>query len=389
MTGEPASNPHATSTSSSEQASTAAPAVPLPGRIGLPLPPTQPDRFAAAPAGAPGVPWVSWVAVVLAGAASVFAWQQRADNHSLERELVRRQQESQEAVTEAKALARAAAEASRDAQSRAAVIETQVADSTVQRSQIESLMLTLNRTRDEQVVDEIESQLRSAVQQATWTGRSEPLIAAMKEADQRLASMGSTRLAAVRRALARDLQRVTAAAAFDGALLAQRIDEVLRQVEALPLTQHAPAANDKPAPAAGATHPHPSEALPLTWRDHAARLWQRWTRDVSEEARSLVRIARIEQPGAMLLEPTQAYFVRRNLELRLLTARMALLSRQTDVAQSDLKEARRILEAWFDRQSQRVVGARQTLEQVAAAAASAALPRPDETLTALAAVSSR
>jgi 2-dehydro-3-deoxyglucarate aldolase/4-hydroxy-2-oxoheptanedioate aldolase len=41
----------------------------------------------------------------------------------------------------------------------------------------------------------------------------------------------------------------------------------------------------------------------------------------------------------MLIAPEQAFFLRENLKLRLLNARLALLSRQFDTAQADLSDA--------------------------------------------------
>ena len=57
----------------------------------------------------------------------------------------------------------------------------------------------------------------------------------------------------------------------------------------------------------------------------------------------------------MLIAPEQAFFLRENLKLRLLNARLALLSRQFDTAQSDLRDAQSALDRYFDRSSRRVV----------------------------------
>jgi uroporphyrin-3 C-methyltransferase len=329
--------------------------------------------------------WLPALSLVIAAAAGGMAWNARRDSDALEREMVKRQSEAQAQVTAALTLARAAEDAARDAQAKAALLEARTADATVQRTQLESLMSSLSRTRDENALGEVEASLRAAVQQATWTGRTEPLVVAMKQADERLATLSGPRLAAVRRALARDLDRIVAAGVSDSAVLAQRLDEVLRRVDELPLTMQAPAAPADVRPSAGAvTHPHPSEVAVPTWRDHVAEFWSSWRQTVTDEARSLVRVTRVDQPQAMLLSPQQAYFLRENLKLRLLSARLAVLSRQADVAQTDLREAQRMLDAYYDRQSPRVGAAADALKQVAAAARQTAVPRPDDTLAALA-----
>ena len=103
------------------------------------------------------------------------------------------------------------------------------------------------------------------------------------------------------------------------------------------------------------------------------------------EARSLVRVTSIEHPEAMLVSPEQAYFLRENLKLRLLNARLSLLSRQFDQAQADLQASQSTLDRYFDRGSRRVTTAQDLLRQVSAQSRQVAFPRPDETLAALAA----
>ena len=88
----------------------------------------------------------------------------------------------------------------------------------------------------------------------------------------------------------------------------------------------------------------------------------------------------------MLVAPEQAFFVRENLKLRLLNARIALLSRQFDTAQVDLKTAQAALEHYFDRSSRRTVLAIDLVKQVSAQAPPCRRAAPSDTLAALAAV---
>ena len=98
-----------------------------------------------------------------------------------------------------------------------------------------------------------------------------------------------------------------------------------------------------------------------------------------------MRVTRIDHPDAMLLAPEQAFFLRENLKLRLLNARLALLSRQFDTVQSDLQGAQLALDRYFDRNSRRTGVAAELVKQVVAGAHQVGLPRPDDTLAALAA----
>jgi uroporphyrin-3 C-methyltransferase len=99
---------------------------------------------------------------------------------------------------------------------------------------------------------------------------------------------------------------------------------------------------------------------------------------------ALVRVTRIDQPEAMLLAPEQSYFLRENLKLKLLNARLALLSRQFDVAQADVQGAIAATERHFDRSARKTVALLELLRGVAVQTRQAGVPRPDDTLSALA-----
>ena len=109
------------------------------------------------------------------------------------------------------------------------------------------------------------------------------------------------------------------------------------------------------------------------------------TERVWSEAKSLVRVTRIDHPEAMLLAPDNAFFVRENLKLRLLNARLALLSRQFEITQSDLQLVQAALNRYFDRNARSTMLLNQLLGQVAAQSRQVNVPKPDDTLVALAA----
>jgi uroporphyrin-3 C-methyltransferase len=110
-------------------------------------------------------------------------------------------------------------------------------------------------------------------------------------------------------------------------------------------------------------------------------------RTVWQEVRGLVRVTRIDHPEAALTAPDQAFFLRENLKLRLLNARLALMTRQFDQARTDLALAESLLVRYFDRQSRRVGITLELVRQVAAQSRQVVLPRADETLAALATAS--
>ena len=331
-------------------------------------------------------------AMLVALAASLWmAWRAQHRVASVEQELVRRQQDSAGQSNEARLLAKQAQQGMIDTAAKVALLEARVAEVAIQRSQLEELIQSLSRSRDENMVVDIEASIRVALQQAAITGSAEPLVATLKQSDERLARYAQPRLEGVRRAIARDLDGVKAVSVTDIATLTIKLDEAVRMIDDLPLLALAePRKDNTPRPVAATAAPARSGSAasasalgwePAAWGELAGSLTQR----VWGEAKSLVRITRIDHPDAMLLAPEQAFFLKENLKLRLLNARLALLSRQFETAQTDLTGARSMIERYFDKSSRRTTLTTELLAQVAAQARQVRVPRPDDTLAALAA----
>ena len=330
-----------------------------------------------------------WIAGAVVGALSIASLtlallgQQRIK--SLEQELVRRQQDSQGQAIEAKALAKQAEDIARAADAKVALLEGRVAETVLQRTQLEDLIQQLSRSRDENVLADVDAAVRVAVQQSAITGSAEPLAQALRQSEERLARMNQPRVERVRRALVRDLDRVRAVAVADIASLTIKLDEAVRSIDELPLM--AQPERRQPAPARAASAPVAASAPTAVerWLPWLTEHWAWAGNRVWSEVKSLVRVSRIDNPEAVLVAPEQAWFLRENLKLRLLNARLALLSRQFDTVQSDLRDAQSSLGRYFDRSARRVVVTADLVRQVAAQARLISLPRPDETLAALAA----
>jgi uroporphyrin-3 C-methyltransferase len=338
-------------------------------------PPPLPVVTVPPPAPAPTSFQVSRAAlfalVLMAGAGlllSALLWQ-RLD--AIQEQLARQSADTGANAIEARALARQAQEIARDAATRQVVLESRVSEVALQRTQLEELMQSLSRSRDENLVVDIESALRLAQQQTQLTGSAEPLLAALRTADQRLARAAQPRLARLRAAIGRDMERIKAASVTDVPGVLARIDELVRQVDDLPVANAVPARSPGEAPRRAAAPP----PAPL-W-------WQRWRDAVLDEARGLVRVSRIDQPEAALLAPEQAFFLRENLKLKLLNARLSLLARQNEAARADVAAATAALHKYFDPASRRTQAAATQLQQVQAQVRVAELPRIDETFAAL------
>ncbi|MBI3155691.1 MAG: uroporphyrinogen-III C-methyltransferase, partial [Burkholderiales bacterium] len=174
-------------------------------------------------------------AAVLAAVAVALAWQSLDRVHKPEAELVRRQQAGTEAVAEARAAARHAQEQSSEAAAKAALLELRVAEIAAARQQVDELLQSMTRSRDEGVLAELDAGLRLAMHQSAITGSGDAVLLSLRHAEERLAQLGSPVLERVRRAVAVDLERAGAGSAPDPAALAALLDDALRGLDALPL----------------------------------------------------------------------------------------------------------------------------------------------------------
>ncbi len=309
------------------------------------------------------------VLVVAAMVATGLLWQKVT---GMQEQLARQSAEAGVQAVEARTLARQAVDQARETGSRQAVTEARLAEVAVQRAQLDELMQSLSRSRDENLVVDIESAVRLALQQAQLTGSVEPLLAALKGADLRISRAGQPRLALVQRAIARDIERIKSAAATDTPGMLIRIDELVRMVDDLPVVNAPPQATASPRPASA-----DSVAAGVWWEDLMSAL--------GHEVRKLVRVSRIEQPEAVLLSPEQTFFLRENLKFKLLNARLGLLARQMASARADLASASVALNKYFDPGSRKTQVAATVLQQVQGQLKTAELPNVDDSLAALSA----
>ena len=319
------------------------------------------------------------IVMIAALVSSVLLWQRLA---SIQEQLARQSADTGAQAIEARSMAQQAQDLARETSSRLAVTEARVGEVALQRSQLEELMQSLSRSRDENLVVDIDAGLRLAQQQAQLTGSLQPLVAALKSASQRIERAAQPRLAPVLRALEQDSEKIERSSVTDTAGLLGRLDDLARQVDELPLiNQVAQAAvmrrqaGSEPAAAAPA-----GSASEPAWQATLRRAWEA----VRDETRGLVRVSRVDQPDAMLLAPDQAFFLRENLKLKLLNARLALLARRLDWARTDLAAANMALNKYFDPASRRTQNAATALQQLQSHMKTAELPQLDDSFAALA-----
>ena len=99
--------------------------------------------------------------------------------------------------------------------------------------------------------------------------------------------------------------------------------------------------------------------------------------------KQLVRIRVMDQPDAALLSPTQSFFLRQNLQLRLLDARMALLARDPARFHADLETARAWIARYYDTRAKTTAAAMARLKELEASSIDIELPTIADSLAAV------
>jgi len=272
------------------------------------------------------------------------------------------------AGAEARLAAEQAREAVVAAQARLAALESRLVGSESQKAALEALGQELARNRDDWAYAEIEQSLFIASHQLSLAGNVKAALTALQTADARLQRMDRPQLAPLRKAIHRDIERLKAAPHVDTLAISARLDALIAQVDKLPLAMEA-RAQPEPQPAASGA------ADPGAW----ARFWN----DVWAELAQLVRVQRMDPPDAVLLAPSHAFFLRENLKLRLIGARLALLSRDAASYKADLKAARDWLNRYFSARDNSVAHALATLRNLHDAAVGIDAPEIGATLDAM------
>jgi uroporphyrin-3 C-methyltransferase len=219
----------------------------------------------------------------------------------------------------------------------------------VARAAADALQQELARSRDEAMLAEIEQILLAAHQQLAIAGNARAALPALQAIEARLARAERAPFGGLRRALSRDIERLRLAPQVDLAATAARLDEIAGGIERLPLLLEARPSAAPAARTAGAVEANP---------------WLRFAREFWQDIRDLVRIEKIENAEAAPLNASQAYFLRENLRLRLLGARLALLAGNEKSYKADLKAARDWLARYFDGRAEPVAGALASLRQL-------------------------
>lgn len=309
---------------------------------------------------------VAAVAIVLAVVVAGALLAGREAQRELRTEVARRLTDADTALAQAKSRESELSNELREAQAKLALLETRLSESQTQQASLEALYRELAPSRDELALNEVEQILLLASQQLAIAGNVQAALAALQLADAKLARFDRPQLVPLRRSMTRDIDRLKSVPFVDVAGMSLKLDQAIAMIDSLPL------ARDERLPSPAPPTPPAGEAP-----------WMRFLRDAWAEIKSLVRIEVADRPAAPLVPPAQEYFLRENLRLRLLTARIALLAHDDAGFKADVTAANAWIKQYFDTRAKPVAGLVATLTQLAATPMAAELPDISASLTAL------
>lgn len=238
-------------------------------------------------------------------------------------------------------------------------LETRYAEAQNQRAALEALYNDLSVNRDETALAEVEQLLLIASQQLQLSANVKAALIAMQSADARLQRMDHAAFNGLRKAISRDMDKLRALPSVDITGINFQLNNLITAVDELPLVYQQRVANQAI-----------EQAVPA--KDETA--WQKLLREIWQEVKQLVRIENTGKNEIPLLPPDQEFFLRENLKLRLLSARLALLSRDENSYRQELKTAQLWTARYFDVKSSRGAGLSAALKKLAVSSINVELP---------------
>ena len=250
-----------------------------------------------------------------------------------------------------------------------ATLETYYAQAQNQRAALEALYNNLSVSRDETALADVEQLLLIAGQQLQLSGNVKAALIAMESADARLQRMERPAFDVLRKSIGRDIDKLRALPKVDIAGINLKINRLLSVTDELPLIdRHRPSENI----VTQAATPIANEAD-----------WQKLLRAIWLEVKQLVRIENTGLTQIALLPPKQEFFLRENLKIRLVSARLALLSRDEDSYKQEIKTAKQWATRYFDVKSEEGVRLLDELGTLSAASINIELPDISDSLQAV------
>ena len=318
-------------------------------------------------------------------------WSTHSRFNKLREDVARTLQKDNASNAETAKLVRDTQETAKELQVKVGVLESRQAESQSQQAALEQMYQDVSKNRDEWALSEIEQVLSTASQQLQLAGNVQGALIALQNADRSLSRSDKPQFITIRRAIARDIDKLKALPSVDQAGIALRLDNAISQIDNLPLlSDEKPAepiaptrVNPQARAVRGQPAPAPAAAPDASLAQRVTTTWRNWSQEMWDDMRQLVRVRTVDTPEALMLSPSESYFVRENLKLRLLNARLALLSRNEGTFRDDLNTAQQMVLKYFDTKARSTQSVQGLLRQVQANNVSIDVPDLSDSLNAV------
>jgi uroporphyrin-3 C-methyltransferase/uroporphyrinogen III methyltransferase/synthase len=308
-------------------------------------------------------------------------WSTHSRFTRLREDVARTLQKDNASNAETAQLVRETQEAAKQLQLKVGVLESRQSEAQSQQAALQQMYQDISKNRDEWALSEIEQVLSTASQQLQLAGNVQGALIALQNADRSLSRSDKPQFITIRRAIARDIDKLKALPQVDQAGIALRLDNVIGQIDNLPLLSDEKPAEPSAPRRVNPQAPSPAPALSLGQR--VTETWRNWSHEMWDDIRQLIRVRTVNTPEALMLSPSESYFVRENLKLRLLNARLALLSRNEGTFRDDLNSAQQMVARYFDTKARSTQTAQGLLRQVQANNVTIEVPDLSESLNAV------
>lgn len=282
---------------------------------------------------------ISITQMTLAVLVIIFLWQWQAGHRAIsdmQQQLAKKIAEMDGGSKANQILLTQSQEQVRELSAKVATLESRYAEAQNQRAALEALYADMSVSRDESALAEVEQMLLIAAQQLQLSANVKVALIAMQSADARLQRMNRPAFNGLRKIIGQDMDKLRALPNVDIAGASLQLDNLVASIDDLPLAYQQRAS---------------TEAIVQTSMPREGTAWQRLLHEIGQEMKQLVRIENTGKSEIPLLPPNQEFFLRENLKLRLMAARLALMSRDEESFRHELKTAQLWTSRYFDGKS--------------------------------------
>ncbi len=301
------------------------------------------------------------------------AWQWLNTRHKfseIEKSLSYKLEQYQALNQQSLALAKKAEERSTQANARTIILEQKLAESRNQQEALQTLYTQLAESRESTAVAEVEQLITTANQQLQLVGNVKSALIALQAARQRLDALDLPRAVQLRETLSLDIENLRDLPQVDLVGMSAQLTHLSELCNTLPLiSERQPTFN------ANATQPVVSTKSLNAVQKFSFAIWN--------DIKNLVTVERIDRPEPPLLAIDHIFYLRENLKLRLLTARIALLQHDEVTYKADLATVNQWINQYFDTRHPDTIKAFRILKKLSSNNISIDLPQLTESFAAV------